>query len=64
MKTPIQAHYSVGRLAALLDMCPRWIKDRVKVGELVGYRLGKCIVVDAGSVDKFLTARRLGSKAE
>ena len=60
MKTPLPAHYQVGRLAVLLDMSVRWVKDRVKDGSLVGYRLGKNIVVDAGSVEQFLAARRIG----
>ena len=50
----LQAHYEVNRVAALLDMSPRWVKQRVKDGELKGRRLGNRIVIEAGSLNDFL----------
>jgi excisionase family DNA binding protein len=60
-KAPLRSHIEANRLAVLLDVSVRWVKDKVKSGELVGYRLGKRICVDSASVDKFLEARRLGA---
>lgn len=55
----IGAHYEVGRLAALLDMSPRWVKERIKAGEMDGYRLGHKIVVPHDSLTKFLANRSM-----
>ena len=49
----------VNKLAKMLDMSPRWIKDKVKAGELLGYRLGNRIVVNRQSVDDFMAAREM-----
>ena len=56
----IPAHYEVGRVAMLLDMSPRYVKDRIKAGDMVGYRLGSRIVVTAESIRAFLDNRRMG----
>ena len=59
-ETPIlKAHYEVGRVATLLDMSPRYVKDRIKDGHLTGFRLGSRIVVTADSIQVFLDNRRM-----
>lgn len=60
-ETILGAHYEVGRVAALLDMSPRWVKEKVKAGEIKGFRLGNRIVVDAKSLNEFLERRKLGT---
>lgn len=56
---PLKAHYEVGRVAALLDMSVRWAKERVKAGDLEGFRLGNRIVVSAESLEVFMRNRRM-----
>lgn len=46
-------------LARQLDMSPRYVKDRVKRGELVGYRVGNEILVSIDSVHSYLERRRV-----
>jgi len=58
-KQILAAHHEIGRVAALLDMSPRYVKDRIKAGDLVGYRLGNRIVVDAASINSFLENRKI-----
>jgi len=62
-KALLGAHYEVGKLAALIDMSPRFIKERIKAGELEGYRLGNRIVVSAESVKRYLENRRMACVA-
>ena len=49
----------VNKLAKQIDMSPRWIKERIKDGSLIGYRLGNRIVVNRQSVDDFMAAREM-----
>lgn len=56
---PLKAHYEVGRVAALLDMSVRWVKERVKAGDLEGFRLGNRIVISADSLEDFMQNRRM-----
>lgn len=56
----LAAYYEVGRAAALLDMSPRYVKDRIRGGDLEGYRLGNRIVVTAESLQVFLANRLMG----
>lgn len=58
-KAIIGAHYEVGRVAMLLDMSPRYVKERIKAGEMIGYRLGNRIVVEAESIRAFLQNREM-----
>jgi hypothetical protein len=58
-KKILGAHYEVGRVAMLLDMSPRYVKDRIKAGDLEGYRLGNRIVVSANSLQAFLDNRKM-----
>jgi AraC-like DNA-binding protein len=62
-KRLLTAHYEVGRVAMLLDMSPRYVKERIKAGELVGYRLGNRVVVEADSIRSFLQNRRMNVAA-
>lgn len=50
----ISVHYEVNKVAALLDMSPRWVKERVKAGQLKGRRLGNRIVIDGESLNDYL----------
>lgn len=59
MKQKLIKCIEVNKLAKTIDMSPRWIKDKVKAGELLGYRLGNRIVVDLQSVDDFMAAREM-----
>jgi DNA-binding Lrp family transcriptional regulator len=56
---PVGAFYSVRRVAEQLDMSVRWVKERIKAGELDGYRLGCKTVVAAESLANYLHKRRL-----
>ena len=49
----------VNRVAALLDMSVRWVKEQVKAGNQVGYRLGTTIKVEGDSLRQFLAARSM-----
>jgi hypothetical protein len=40
-------------------MSVRWVKERIKAGELDGYRLGCKTVVAADSLERYLANRRL-----
>lgn len=55
----VGAHLEVNRVAALLDMSPRWVKEQVKAGELLGYRLGNRTVVAVESLLRFMDRRRM-----
>jgi excisionase family DNA binding protein len=52
MLTPRQA-------ADRLQVRVTWIYDRVKTGELKGFRLGKFLRIDAGDLDRFVDARQV-----
>ena len=56
----VAAHMEIGRAAALLDMSPRYVKERLKAGEMTGYRLGNRIVVECESIRAFLENRKMG----
>lgn len=49
----------INKLSKKIDMSPRWIKERIKEGLLIGYRLGNRIVVNRQSVDDFMAAREM-----
>jgi len=51
----LKAFYTVQEVAQNLRMSPRWVRDRVKDKDLSGVRLGNKIVVDAGSVERYLS---------
>jgi hypothetical protein len=55
----LPAHYEVNRVAMLLDMSPRFVKERIKAGEMEGYRLGNRVVVTASSIRSYLDNRRM-----
>lgn len=57
----VSAHLEVNRVAALLDMSPRFVKEKIKAGELVGFRLGSRIVISVESLNSFLENRRIPS---
>lgn len=56
---PLGAFYSVRKVAEQLDMSVRWVKERIKAGELVGFRFGCKTVVAADSLESYLENRRL-----
>ncbi len=58
--TTIGLHYEVGRLAAMLDMSVRYLKDQIKAGEIEAYRLGNKIVVPDKSLREFLRNHSIG----
>jgi hypothetical protein len=60
----VAAHMEIGRCAALLDMSPRYVKGRLKAGEMTGFRLGNRIVVECESILTFLENRRMGPMEE
>lgn len=62
-QAPMPAHIELNRLAVLWDMSPRYIKERVKEGDLVAYRMGNRLVIDAASAAQFLSARRISGAA-
>lgn len=49
----------VNKLAKIIDMSPRWIKEQIKSGKLLGYRLGNRIVVNCQSVSDFMASREM-----
>ena len=55
----IRAHYDVQRVAILLDMSTKWVKERVHAGDLEGYRLGGKVVITAASISTYLDNRRV-----
>jgi hypothetical protein len=58
----VELHLDIGTACYLLGgMSRRWIKDKIKDGELVGYELaGNKIVVTAESVNAYLARHRIG----
>ncbi|MHC1768180.1 MAG: helix-turn-helix domain-containing protein [Verrucomicrobiia bacterium] len=56
----IPMHYEIGRVALLLDMSTKFVKDRIKAGDLRAFRLGNRIVVEVASIRTFLDNRALG----
>ncbi len=46
-------------VARMLSMSVRWVKDQVKAGNLKGYRLGNKVMVDAQSLNEFLSERSM-----
>lgn len=57
---PLGGHTAVTRVAALLDVSPRFVKERINSGELKGYRLGgNLIVVDNASLQQFMESREI-----
>ncbi len=64
-RAPLNSGFEIGRhsqaqtIAKRLGMSTRWVKDRVKAGELVGYRFGTRIVVNEGSIVRFLEQRQI-----
>ncbi len=64
LKRPIGDYYHVNRVALLLDMSDRWLKDQIKKGELVGLRLGKKIVIQGDSLRRFIDSRQITQTVE
>jgi hypothetical protein len=58
----IGAHMDVARAAALLDMTPRWVKDKIKAGDLQGYRLGQKVIVSVESLRLYLDNNSMGQQ--
>lgn len=65
MKRTVEMHLEVGVCAALLGgMSRRFIRDRIKAGDLEGYLLGNKMVVSASSVNRYLDRTRISEKQQ
>jgi excisionase family DNA binding protein len=58
----IEHHFDVKTVATQLSMSVRWVKERIKAGELQGYRLGHKIVVPEKSLQSFLENRAMAPR--
>ena len=63
-KTPIGPHFQIGKVAEMLDMSTRYVRDRIRAGDLEGYRLGSRVVVPAEALKQFLDNRRMPSTGD
>ncbi len=59
---PTRGLLPVPEVARLLGVSPRYVRDRVKAGELEGYALAaRRFSVSVASLRRFLEQRRLGA---
>jgi hypothetical protein len=47
-------HYDTTKVAVRLDMSVRWVKEQVKRQNLVGFKLGKKLVISGDSIRAYL----------
>ncbi len=60
MKHTIEPHIDLGVAAFLLGgMSKRWVRDKIKNGELEGYLLGNKLVVTVASVNELRRRSRV-----
>ena len=53
------SYMEAGRVADLIDMSVRYVKERIKDGSLKGYRMGNRIVVSTDSLQAFIANREI-----
>jgi hypothetical protein len=51
---PVPQHYDVQKVAATLNMSPRWIRQQIADGHLVAARFGHKLVVSATHLNAFV----------
>lgn len=56
---PIGSFYAARKVAKMLDMSVSWVYERVKAGDLPGYRLGCKLVIPADALNDYLEKRRV-----
>lgn len=64
VKRTVEAHLELGVVCYLLGgMSRRWVRDRIKSGELEGFTFGNKVVVSASSINKYLDNQRVKEPA-
>jgi excisionase family DNA binding protein len=54
------AKIGLQRAAALLDCTPRFLRDKVRAGEISGTKLGTKVVLDVASLNEFIRNSSIG----